>query len=172
MTLARSVVPAYAMLMAELDRRRQLLGLSSLELEDLAGLCSGHFQKGRHPQSRSGRCLSWPLLEALIGALYPTGYRILLHDGAAPPPSGPKRHRLAHAWARAHLATIARLQTKQQRSLARLKIPRRRRKEIARMAARARWDKIHRARERLARIVPASERPSIARKMGDYTPLA
>jgi hypothetical protein len=43
MTMPRQPIPPiYKMIMAEIDRRRQQLGLSSLEIECVAGLAQGH----------------------------------------------------------------------------------------------------------------------------------
>jgi hypothetical protein len=171
MSVTREVTPFYRELMAEIDRRRQLLGLSSIELENRVGMTDGHYQKAIHADAPSGRVLSWPLLECLCGALYPAGFRIQLRD-VGPPPPGRRRRRMINGWLRAHMTRIAKMQTFERRSRARQKLSRRRRKEIAQVAARARWDKIHRARERLARVVPASERRSTRPETGNSAPLA
>ena len=128
-----------------------------------------------HAEAPSGRQLSWGVLESIVAVLFPSGCRVQLRDGdgGAPPSPRRKQQRVLNsaAW-RAHMASLAAKQTPAMRSRARMKIPRRRRKEIARMAAQARWNKVRRARQRLARM-PASERQSIVQKMSDFaSPLA
>jgi hypothetical protein len=79
------------------------------------------------------------VLELLVCTLFPTGLRVKLVDTAATPPS-PGWSCPDHHWLM-HLVRISREQTFEQRSRARMKIPQRRRKEIARAAAAARWEK-------------------------------
>jgi hypothetical protein len=149
MPRSRSVAPYYWWSIAAIDRQRCTLGLSSHEVEELCGLPLGSYQKLVHADSESGRCGDWWTISKLVAILFPDCDRIrFVRDGwrLAPSPVTRDQSRRPFRWL-AHLAFISRNRTSEQLSAGRLKIPRERRREIARIAVQAREQQRQAVRE-------------------------
>lgn len=68
----------YRSLMIEIERRRQQLRLSSWQVDDVAGLQDGYYQKMLHADAASGRQARWEMIQMLIDALFPDGFDLKL----------------------------------------------------------------------------------------------
>lgn len=137
----------YRALVLAIDRRRNQLGLSMIMLDDLAGLQDGYWGKCVHPDTPSGRIAGWQMLQYACDVLFPDGFQLEIRakQGAS---LSAVAHKLKVRWG----ATM-----KDQRSATEVgrefglmgaskggkarasKLSKKRRAEIARKAARARW---------------------------------
>ncbi len=131
----------YRAVVAEIERRRVEVGWTCLELDNAAGLSSGYWAKCVHADEPSGRRIRWEMLEFVVGALFPDGYKLEVegeigpmltamsmrfHVKAAAKPGTPTH--------REHMRYLSKMATD-----ARKEITPARRKRIARRAAKMRW---------------------------------
>lgn len=137
--------PLYRGIMLELERRRLQLGFTFINVDDLAGLNDGYLAKLMWPDTPTGRVARWETLQLIVDALFPEGFEVVLRAKAG--------LELSEVSIR-KMAAIARLPfcRKSQRDLmmeygrkggaARSeKLEPERRREIASIAAKARWAK-------------------------------
>jgi hypothetical protein len=127
--------PTYKSLIAELERQRERRGWPIWKLEQVAGLSEAHISK----LTRGERIATWPTIEFLIAAMFPTGCRIKLEPlkpiRIAPATIPEHQLKILRAYQRHMLATMA-----SSGGFARAeKLPRARRQEIGRLGAQARW---------------------------------
>lgn len=136
-----AVPSIYRAVVAEIERRRIEIGWTCLELDNAAGLSSGYWAKCVHADEPSGRRIRWEMLEFVVGALFPDGYKLEVegeigpmltamsmrfHVKAAAKPGTPTH--------REHMRYLSKMATD-----ARKEITPARRKRIARRAAKMRW---------------------------------
>lgn len=78
------VTSIYRAVVAEIERRRIEVGWTCLELDTAAGLSSGYWAKCVHPDEPSGRRIRWEMLEFVVGALFPDGYKLAIEGQIGP----------------------------------------------------------------------------------------
>ncbi len=78
------VTSIYRAVVAEIERRRIEVGWTCLELDTAAGLSSGYWAKCVHPDEPSGRRIRWEMLEFVMGALFPDGYKLAIEGAIGP----------------------------------------------------------------------------------------
>lgn len=138
------VTSIYRAVVAEIERRRIEVGWTCLELDTAAGLSSGYWAKCVHPDEPSGRRIRWEMLEFVMGALFPDGYKLAIEGGggpmlsahsmkyhirnAAPPGTLTHRERMRQLASKGGKARLDKM-TPEQRS------------EVARSGAAAKWGK-------------------------------
>jgi hypothetical protein len=142
MTEATSI---YRAIVLELERRRIALGMSMERLSEIAGLADRAYSKMVHPEGRGGRVAQWQTLQRVVDALFPDGIDVAI--------KGERGRQLTALLARyhfnvaralngkhirEHMSALARRRTREQRITAFKKIPKRKRKEIARLGGIAR----------------------------------
>jgi len=139
-----TVTSIYRAVVAEVERRRVEVGWTCLELDHAAGLSSGYWAKCVHPDEPSGRRIRWEMLEFVMGAVFPDGYKLSIegsngvmqdaasmryHVKAAAPVGTPTfRARMKELGKKGAVARVEG-QTPERRT------------EVARMAANVRWGK-------------------------------
>lgn len=131
----------YRAIMLELERRRLQLGWTMEEVCEVAGIQDRYYAKLLYCDEKSGRQARWETLEILMLTLFPEGYIVKIDPtdtGMLTPMS--MKHRIKHA---SPAGTIGRRQEltemAKKATEARKAIPPRKRRAIARRAARARW---------------------------------
>ena len=144
--------PIYMALMAELERRRQKLRWPMWKLDDAAGVPDRYYSKALHADTPSGRVAGWLNIHCLASALYPRGVRVVLipmkkrlpatasivgrkrgvagTTKSAPPP------RPARFLLRSYLRAVAQQAGKARQA----QLTKEERRELARFAARKRWE--------------------------------
>jgi hypothetical protein len=147
--------------MLECERRRLALSLAMWKVDELAGTQDGYYAKAVHADAASGRQAQWKTLQLIVDALFPQGVDVVLTPGSdsmhtAIGFAGKLRHaQAAHnpKTQRELMAEIGSLATTETRRAARLsKIPRWRRRQIARIAGRARAQKQAEQKRQLERV--------------------
>jgi hypothetical protein len=136
------VTSIYRAVVAEIERRRIEVGWTCLELDTAAGLSSGYWAKCVHPDEPSGRRIRWEMLEFVMGALFPDGFKVAIegqsgalltahsmrfHIKAAAPPGTPTFREHMRGLAKRGAAARMEKMTPEQRT------------EVARTAAKGRW---------------------------------
>lgn len=143
------VTAIYRSIMLEIERRRHAVGFPMEKFSEYAGLPERYYPKALHADTPSGRQAQWGTLQIIVEALFPHGFDVtitpkpgqimtedslkakLLHLQAAKDPKSQRQ-------LMAELSALA--------AEGRKKIPRWKRRRIARQAARAR----HRKEKRVA----------------------
>jgi hypothetical protein len=77
--------PLYRALVLEIERRRQVTGVSMSELSDIAGAPDRYFSKMLHPDTPAGRVARWFTLEEFMQALFPQGYDVEIRPRTGAP---------------------------------------------------------------------------------------
>lgn len=156
--------PIYRAIMIELEDRRRARGISMDMMTELSGAAERSFSKALHPDTPSGRQANWDKLQQFVDVLYPDGFEVVIRPGttAVATTNGTKaliRHTAAHFDGRTRRELMRDL-SKIGAALggkARLKLPRWKRRALARRAAREKWLR-HRAKSiETAFCSPASE---------------
>ena len=149
--------PLYVGIVREIERQRDRVGLTIADVEAVVGLGEGQYCKAINPHAAiSARRGGWPLMQAIVDALFPGGFDIKLamrNCVPTPPPTrrgqgGSNVRRLL----RGHMVRIAQLRTTESRRQAMLKLPKRQRRAMAKHAATVRWARIRAAREKAAKL--------------------
>jgi hypothetical protein len=146
--------PLYVGIVREIERQRDRLGLTIADVEAVVGLGEGQYSKFLCPHAAiSARRAGWPLMQAIVDAVFPGGFnvRLAMRDGV-PVPAPARRGGNVRRMLRGHLTRIARLRTPESRREAMLKLPKVKRRAMARHAATVRWARIKAAREKAAEI--------------------
>ncbi len=149
--------PLYVGIVREIERQRDRLGLTIADVEAVVGLGEGMYSKFLCPHAAiSARRARWPLMQAIVDAVFPGGFdvRLATRDGVpVPPPKhrGPGGSNVRRML-RAHMVRIVQLRTTESRRQAMLKLPKRQRRAMAKHAATVRWARIKAAREKAAEI--------------------
>jgi hypothetical protein len=142
--------PIYRSVMLECERRRQQLGVSMDRFSEFAGLPDRAYAKMVWPDGVAGRQATWESVQRVIDALFPDGFDLMVK-----PRKGPELDKLSMKFKarfgqpfragkaiREHMSELSRRATPEARSRGRKQhIERARRREIARLAANARWKK-------------------------------
>lgn len=140
----------YRAIMLAVDERRQALGWPMWMLDDKAGIADRLYAKLLHADAKSGRQAQWATLQDICDALYPDGFEVLIlaKKGQTPADVETFKRKLQHIAAtfnaksrRELMAEIGRRASPEARRMGRLKIPRSRRKAIAKQAALVRWQR-------------------------------
>jgi hypothetical protein len=114
----------------------------------VAGIADRAYAKMLHADSPSGRVASFPTLETVMALLYPDGYDVEVRARTGPRLDAQAlRHKIKRArWAtlsaparRDMMAELSKRATSAARSAGRMKLTKKRRREIGRMAIAARW---------------------------------
>lgn len=147
------VTNIYRAVMLEIERRRQALGFPMEKFSEYAGLSDRYYPKLLHADEPSGRQANWGMLEIIMDALYPHGYDVIIK-------AKPGQVISAENLKAKLLGLAAQKDPKCRRELmrelshkaaeGRKNIPKRRRKAIARQAARVRWRRYRNSRMRTA----------------------
>ena len=133
----------YKLIMVELERRRCQLGLTLVDVDNLAGTQDGYTAKLMWPDTKSGKTGRWDTLQLLVDALFPVGFEVVVRQKPSAVLSEQSIRRMIY------LARVP-FDRKSQRelmseysSLSRRTshLSPKRRQEIARKAARKRWEK-------------------------------
>lgn len=66
----------YRAIMLEVERRRIELGITMLDLDEIAGTQSGYYGKCQAVDAKSGRQARWETVDLFVQALFPAGMRI------------------------------------------------------------------------------------------------
>lgn len=142
----KQVTALYRALAGAFELRIVERGLTMQACDDGAGLADGHCAKLLHPAAPSGRQGSWFCLDLLARLLYPAGYdiRVIPRDADTSPyrQARPPRELAADLVSRRNLR--CRLAEEFGRVGGRVrsqKLSPERRREIAAIAARARWQR-------------------------------
>lgn len=137
----------YRAIMLELERKRLAMGLSQDRLSELMGVAERSYSKMLWPDSPSGRLATWDKLQKAIEVLFADGFEVVVRAGCTLTDTTPGTKRLIRQ-AAAHydrrtsrelMIDIGRLVTREIRVKGRKKIPARKRRAIAKRAARERW---------------------------------
>jgi hypothetical protein len=127
--------PTYRSLIAEVERQRERRGWPIWKLEQVAGLSEAHISK----LLRGERLGTWQTLEFLIAAMFPKGHRIRIEPlkpmKIAPASIPEHHHKILTAYNRHLLATVASSGGHARAE----KLTRKRRQEIGKLGAQARW---------------------------------
>lgn len=149
-----AVTAIYRAIMLEVESRRLALGFPMERFSEWAGLPDRYYPKALMADTPSGRQASWETLQTIVDALFPHGFDLIIKakPGKVIGASDMKAQILQLREAanpqtrRERMAEIGRRATFESRQLGRLKLTKRQRKKIARMAAIARWQKKREAR--------------------------
>lgn len=137
----------YRAIMLECERRRLALGFPMEKFSEYAGLPERYFPKALLADSPSGRQAQWATLQVIVDALFPTGFDVEIRAR----PGAPKDYDSLKAQLlqlRAHhdprtqrelMSKIGKKGGEAARGKPRRKLPRWRRRAIARRAAKKRW---------------------------------
>jgi hypothetical protein len=140
------VTPIYRAVMLEIESRRQALGFPMEAFSEYAGLPERYFSKALHPDVPSGRQAQWRTVQIMIETLYPHGFDVTI----TPKPGQVMTEKSLKAKLlqlsaikdpksrRQLMAELSAKVSPEARSAGRKKIPRWRRRQIARQAWRAR----------------------------------
>jgi hypothetical protein len=148
--------PLYVGIVREIERQRDRLRLTIADVEAVVGLGEGQYAKVVNVNAAvSARRATWPLMQAIIDGLFGgVDIKLRMRDPPPVPPTprqgqgGSNTRRLL----RGHMVRIAQLRTTESRRQAMLKLPRRKRRAMAKHAAEVRWARIRAAREKAAAI--------------------
>src|SRR5262249_29979626 len=80
----RKATAFYVALVAALDRRRRAVGFTFEDCDDRSGNPDRYTAKGFHPNTLSGRQMSWQVLQTPLDALFPCGLQIPLKPKPVP----------------------------------------------------------------------------------------
>ena len=89
--------PIYLAIMLEVERRRQQVGISQDRICELMGTAERSYAKALHPDNPSGRCATWPTLQAAIDVLFCEGFDLRLVPGTFLPRTTEGTKRLIRA---------------------------------------------------------------------------
>jgi hypothetical protein len=146
-TRATPVPAVYYALLAEIERWRLQLGIPMWKLDDAAGTQSRYYAKALYADTPSGRMATWVSVQMIVAALFPQGFSITItpqNDGCLTA----SKHRVAIKFSGARYDFEARQDWMTELSKkaagrggrARAdKLSPRRRKAIAKQAAKKRW---------------------------------
>lgn len=137
--------------MKAMERRRVRQALTMVQLEELAGLSEGYYNKMLHAEMPDGRQSSWSVLQRLVDVLWPDGRcRVKLTtvgpDNLLTAASILKLNENLRTYYRGRLLALA---ESGGRARAKSLTPRER-QAIAKMGATARWNKFYQQRAELA----------------------
>ena len=139
--------PLYASLMIQFERRRERLGWTFATVEEIAGIGEGMYAKLLHVDAASGRRGNWPLLQIVADTLFtPGAHELRIVDHGARMLASASRSIKNTKIPKNMRVVLAGMASAGGRARA-VKLTSARRKEIARLAAEARW--------RSARATPA-----------------
>jgi hypothetical protein len=132
--------------MRELERHRLKFGVAMWKLDDAAGTQEGYYARALYADTPTGRMATWQVLQKLVQTLFPDGFEIILKPWKGSLDAS--KHRLAISFDHARYDFEARQDWMQELSKkgaskggrARAeKLSPRRRRAIARKAAKKRW---------------------------------
>lgn len=138
----------YLAIVQEFERRRRALGLPMWKVDEAAGGSSRYFAKMLYPETPSGRQSSWAIVQLYADALFPDGFTVRIDAGRQGSLLAGK-HRVAVRFMGVRYDIEARQDWMRELSQkgakkgghARAKsLSKRRRKQIAKRAARKRWN--------------------------------
>ena len=140
-------VPIYLAIVREFERRRRALALPMWKVDEAAGGSSRYFAKMLYPATPSGRQSTWEIVQLYADALFPDGFSVTIKAGAAGAvPASKHRAAIRFMGVRYDLEVrrdwMTELSQKGARKggFARAKsLSKRRRKQIAKRAAKKRW---------------------------------
>lgn len=149
----------YRAVVLELERRRRSLGLPLEKFGEYAGLPDRYVSKAVHSDTPSGRQAQWSTLEIWVDSLFPAGYDLIIKAKPGQVISADNlKAKLLRLTAindpktqREVMAELGRLGGKRSGESRLRKVPRWKRKLIARRAARQRW-RMQKAAEKSARM--------------------
>jgi hypothetical protein len=171
--------PVYRAIVLELERRRIALGMSMERLSEVAGLADRAYSKMVHPEGRGGRVAQWQTLQRVVDALFPDGVDVAI--------KGERGRQLTALLARyhfnvaralngkhirEHMSALAQRITREQRIAAYKKIPKPKRKEIARLGGIARARQLAISRKKAAQQQRASARVDLKPAGASAAPIA
>lgn len=143
------VTNIYRSIMLEIERRRHAVGFPMEKFSEYAGLPERYYSKALYPDTSSGRQAQWSTIEIIVQALFPHGYDVTITPRAGQIMTEDSlKAKLLHLQAQKDPKSQRELMTGLSALAAagRKKIPRWKRRRIARQAARAR----HRKEKRVA----------------------
>ena len=144
--MSKNGTQLYRMVMTELEDRRLERGWPAWMLDDKAGVQDGYSQKMVHVDTPSGRQAGWQTVDLLMQALFPNGYRIKIIPENRGCFDASRQEAALAAYAafykgdrvlKDHMKSLR----KRARNVGLKAVGKRRRKQIARAAAIARWRK-------------------------------
>ena len=138
--------PIYNAVILEVERRRQQVGISMDRMSELMGTAERSYAKMLYPHTSSGRCATWPTLQAAIQVLFPDGMRLRIDSDPDAQPlttEGTKRliQREAAHWDGKKLRDVMAHRGGIGGKVRALRLSEQRRKAIAAHAAASRWSK-------------------------------
>jgi hypothetical protein len=139
------VTPIYRAIMLEVERRRHAVGFPMEKFSEYAGLPERYYPKALHADTPSGRQAQWGTLQIIIEALFPHGFDVTITPKAGQIMTEDSlKAKLLHLQAakdpksqRQLMSLLSTMATPDARRAGRKKIPRWRRRQIARRAGRA-----------------------------------
>jgi hypothetical protein len=78
--------PIYLAIIVEVERRRMQVGISMERMSELMGTAERSYAKMLYPDTPSGRCATWPTLQAAIDVLFCDGFDLRLSAGRSRAP--------------------------------------------------------------------------------------
>jgi hypothetical protein len=75
------VTPIYLSIVREFERRRRALGIAMWRLDEAAGGSSRYFAKMLYPETPSGRQSNWDIVQLYADALFPEGFSLTIKPG-------------------------------------------------------------------------------------------
>lgn len=136
----------YRAIVIELERKRQAMGMSMERASEIFG-AERSWSKMVYPDTASGRQASWEKLQRAVDTMFPDGFEVIVRAGETKVSTTAGTKRLIRS-AAAHydrrtqreLMRDLALSVSREKHLAKhLKIPKWKRRAIARRAARERW---------------------------------
>lgn len=137
----------YRSIVIELERKRLAMGISMDMMSELMGVAERSYAKMVWPDSPSGRQATWDKLQKAVDVLWDGGFDVVIRKGTVAPEMGPGTRRLirqsaAHYDRRTQRELMREIGAKGASKggcLRASKLTKKRRREIAKMGANARW---------------------------------
>jgi hypothetical protein len=140
------VPPIYYAFMGELERHRQKFGVSMWKINEGAGTQEGYYARALYADTPTGRMATWPVLQKIMDVLFPDGVEITMKPWKGCLDAS--KHRIAISFDHARydfqarpdwMAELSKKGASKGGRARAAKLSPRRRKAIAKRAARARW---------------------------------
>jgi hypothetical protein len=144
---ATKSVPIYRAIVQQFERRRRALGLAMWKVDEAAGGTSRYYAHMLYPDTPNGRQSTWEIVQLYADALFPDGFVVKIEPGR-PGSLLPSKHRVAIKYMGVRYDIETRQDWMKELSqkgaskggIARAKkLSARRRKQIAKRAAKKRW---------------------------------
>lgn len=147
---AKAVTPLYCALVLEIERRRQAAGITMEMMSELMGTAERSYAKMLYPDTPSGRMASWDTMQRAIDVLFCDGFDVEIRRAPGEPlTTAGTRRKIRESAAhyddkalREHMRAIRALVKPESISRGWKRVPKWKRRQHARKAARAKARKL------------------------------